>query len=442
MYSKLIYSTPFFISSLFIFVVGLFVCCRPRRPRGIGYLVALCFAAAVWTATEGMLYLGFETETNMAITYFQHLGSVPLPPLLLVFTLSFFGYDAWLNRKTLVGLATAAGAVLLLVWTNPLHHQVYRNYYLIDTGPVLMLGLHHGPLWWALMAYHYTLTAIVAILLYRTIRTATGPLRRHAALLLVLVCIVWGLNGVYVSGNSPVPNMDLGPLAFILVAVAMARGFYRHNFLGIYPIEKSAFFSTFEDPILVLDFKKRVLDLNPAAEKLLNIQAAGAIGRDIGEHLKTRLHLDELPETPSDDVLPVISKGENKYFELRGSMLKDKRGSGIGHIYIFHDITEQKHTDAAMRERERLRGVLEIAGTVCEDMAQPIDTIVDCSHRILDALSDGHPDHGKGLKLAEQTKRLEETARKLMGITRYKTRRYLGGRIIDIEEAAMPGEAQ
>lgn len=442
MYPELIYSTPFFISSISIFIVGLFLCCQPRRSRGLWYLVFLCFAAAVWTATEGLLYLGFDIDTNMRITYLQHLGIIPLTPMLLLFTLSFFGYDAWLNNKTLMGLAVAAALILLLVWTNPLHRQVYVDYYRIDTGPIQMLGLHHGFIWWAIMAYHYALTALVGFLLYRTTRTTTGPLGRHATLLLVLVCTVWFFNGVYVSGNSPVPNMDLGPLAFILVAAAMAGGFYRHNFLGIHPVAKSAFFNTLEDPILVMDTQMRLLDLNPAAERLLGIRAAGFVGRNIEAFLKKRLQMDKLPKTPSDEILPIIVKDEKRYFELRASELTDKRGTDIGHLYFFHDITERKSADDAMREHERLQGVLEIAGSVCEDMAQPIDTIIECASQVLGALPDEYPHHDTGLKLSAQTKRLKETAHKLLGITRYETRSYLRGNIIDIEKASSRGEAQ
>ena len=148
------------------------------------------------------------------------------------------------------------------------------------------------------------------------------------------------------------------------------------------------------------------------------------------------------PETPSDEILPILVKGEERYFELRASELKDKRGSDVGHLYVFHDITDRKHEDDAMREQERLQGVLEIAGRVCEDMAQPIDIIHRCASRVLDALPDGHPQHDKGLKLAAQTRRLKETAQRLMGITQYKTRSYLGSNIIDIEKASTHGEGQ
>ena len=56
------------------------------------------------------------------------------------------------------------------------------------------------------------------------------------------MAFVWFINAVYVSGNSPVPNMDISPIAFILVAGAMAWGFFRYGLLDISPVAKAEIF--------------------------------------------------------------------------------------------------------------------------------------------------------------------------------------------------------
>jgi hypothetical protein len=59
---------------------------------------------------------------------------------------------------------------------------------------------------------------------FRQIRTVSASmLRAQAILILSAVMIVWLLNAVYVTGKSPVPNMDLGPMAFVLMAVCIRR---------------------------------------------------------------------------------------------------------------------------------------------------------------------------------------------------------------------------
>jgi PAS domain-containing protein len=440
MYPELAYSAPFFISAISIFATGLFICFQPLHPLGFWYLVILCFSAAFWSLTEGMLYLGFPADTNMRITYIQHLGTVPLTPSALLFVLSFFRFDTPRTRELPLVLATIAIGILALVWTDPLHHLVYQGHYTIYTDPVPMLGLHHSPAWWLIMGYHYLLTLTIGVALFRVFVTTTGPLRLHAALVLTLLFVVWGCNAIYVTGNSPLPNMDMGPLTFILVAGVMAWGFYRFNFLDIHPIGRNTFFNAIENPILVLDTRKRLLDLNPAAEKVFNLRGGSSVGKHISDLLPGQPLLAEDPELAIIDEFPILCDGATRFFERHVSSLQNNKALDLGFIYTFHDVTERKKSENAMRESQRLQGVLDIAHAVCQDMQPPLDVILQCSEQIMEGLPADHPEYDRSVNLDSQIRRLEKTAHKLMGITRYKTRGYLTGRIIDIDMASTAEE--
>ncbi len=68
-----------------------------------------------------------------------------------------------------------------------------------------------------------------------------------AAVFILAVVVVWGVNGIYISGNSPVPNMDVGPLAFILVAMSMVWGFIHYDLLDTLPVAKAEIFNGLRD---------------------------------------------------------------------------------------------------------------------------------------------------------------------------------------------------
>ena len=57
--------------------------------------------------------------------------------------------------------------MIFLVWSNPLRKLFFTDYYTIETGPFRMLGLKHGPLWWVVIAYLYSLLAILTVILSR-----------------------------------------------------------------------------------------------------------------------------------------------------------------------------------------------------------------------------------------------------------------------------------
>ena len=435
METRISYCTPFFIAAIFIFIVALFTY-RRRRVRGGWHLTLVCITAAMWAATEGLLYLGLDLETNMRITCIQYLGIAPLPPLALLFILSVFGFDAWLTRLKITLLFMIAAAIIVLVWTNSLHHLVFVDYYKISTGPFPMIGLEHGTLWWVFIGYHYFLVAVMSLVLVQQVLTSSGFHRSQAGVILVAVAIVWLVNAVYISGNSPVPNMDISPLAFFLVAASMSWGFFRYSLLDITPVAKTEIFNGLKDPILVLDQKDRIMDINPAAESMFKVKAAESIGREIGLVLHDHPQLLELPEGIKPIEICLTLEKRECFFDLHVSLLYDRRGVKLGRVVVMHDTTVQTRTAEVVRKSEKLQGVFEMAGAVCHELNQPLMAISGYSELIAMKVKKDAPLHADIKKLAKQVEKMGRITQKLMSITKYETKEYLNRKIIDIEKSS------
>jgi len=94
------------------------------------------------------------------------------------------------------------------------------------------------------------------------------------------------------------------------------------------------------------------------------------------------------------------------------------------------------HEDS-LKEKERLQGVIEMAGAVSHEINQPLQIISTYT----DLLT--HPENNKNIKekqlekIAVQIKHIGKISRKLSKITKYKTRDYLKGiKIIDIDKSS------
>ena len=356
---RVIYCTPFFVAAMLIFVVALFTY-RRRKARGAWYLIFVCLAASFWAASEGMLYLGLGIESNILVTKLQYLGIVSLPPLALLCGISIFGFESWITRPRLFLLFLIALIVIILIWTNPMHKLIFTDYYTINSGPFPMLGLKHGLLWWMIILYHYSLIAMLSLVVLFQVLSSTGFHRAQAGVILVAVTVVWGFNAVYVSGNSPVPNIDIGPLAFTLVAASMAWGFFRYSLLDILPIARAEIFRGLDDAVIVIDEKDRIIDINPAAEALFGIDISEAIGQEacrfFGDHPQLHRLLGE--KNPTD--VSLITKGQERVYSIRESVLKDKRGAMLGRVIALRNITDRKQAEDELKEsEERYRGLVE-----------------------------------------------------------------------------------
>lgn len=94
---------------------------------------------------------------------------------------------------------------------------------------------------------------------------------------------------------------------------------------------------------------------------------------------------------------------------------------------------------AAAVEREKLNGVVEMAGAVCHELNQPLQVISSAAELLLLELEEDSPQYSDVRLIRKHMSRMGDLTRKLMAITDYRTRDYLSGKIIDIHSMPEAG---
>ncbi len=90
-----------------------------------------------------------------------------------------------------------------------------------------------------------------------------------------------------------------------------------------------------------------------------------------------------------------------------------------------------------LREKEKLQGVLEMAGAVCHEFNQPLQSISGFSELLLMETNRDDPGYAKLINIKTSCDRLGALTRKIMGITKYSAKPYVGKtRIVDLNKAA------
>ncbi len=102
------------------------------------------------------------------------------------------------------------------------------------------------------------------------------------------------------------------------------------------------------------------------------------------------------------------------------------------------DLTEQIRMENERIQHERMRGVLEMAGAVCHEINQPLMALQGymeiLASRLLPSIEGASTHIGR---IDEQIERIRKLTHKMMNITKYETKNYVGGeKIIDIEQSA------
>ena len=99
--------------------------------------------------------------------------------------------------------------------------------------------------------------------------------------------------------------------------------------------------------------------------------------------------------------------------------------------------TEHNRAEQQQLQRERLQGVLEMAGAVCHELNQPMQVIVAYCGLLSGDISQDSASYAYIEKIQQELDRIEEVTKKLMRVTTYQTKEYVEGiKIIDIDRAS------
>jgi signal transduction histidine kinase len=105
-------------------------------------------------------------------------------------------------------------------------------------------------------------------------------------------------------------------------------------------------------------------------------------------------------------------------------------------LLALEDITEARQHEQTLMEKERLATVVQMAGAVCHEMGQPLMVIQGFSELLAEDLGDEETLRSNILEIKNQVQRLGDITRKLSRLGQYRTKGYLGSKIIDIGAAS------
>jgi PAS domain S-box-containing protein len=207
-------------------------------------------------------------------------------------------------------------------------------------------------------------------------------------------------------------------------------------------------FQSQRDAIFILDSEMppKITDCNPSATRLfkysfdemrgssvellhVNNQKMDDFHEMLYRGIKDRgfFYLDDFRMRRKNGV---VFPTENTVVELI-----DKDGLRMGWISVVRDISKRKRGEKEAMEKERLQGVLEMAGAICHELNQPLQALYGYSQLLMMDIDDQHPLYDRISKIEHQVERVAAITGKLSETTRYKTKDYLNGKIIDIAKA-------
>lgn len=355
-----------------------------RRPTtGATSLALLAAAVTVWLVGYALQISGADWTTKVLWARTRYIGIVAVPVTWLTFALEYTGRTRWLNWRTWSLLCIEPVVTLALVWTNAWHNLIWiwQGTELDRRGPFPALHAPHGIAFWGHAVYAYSLMLAGLILLVQGLIRSQSLYRRQAGTVLVgvLVPLVGNLISTFVD---PFPHLDMTPFAFTVGGLILAWALFHFRLLDIVPVARDTLIEGMGDGVIVLDARNRVVDLNPAAQRILGRSPVEAIGQLGGAIFAGQLNLEESP--PDRGAMGgevVLEVGEEvRSFDPRITPLYDRRGHLTGRLIVLRDITGRKRAEEALQAakeaaEEANRAKSEFVSVVSHELGTPITSI-------------------------------------------------------------------
>jgi diguanylate cyclase (GGDEF)-like protein/PAS domain S-box-containing protein len=346
----LAYSITLFVGSVAAVVTAAVIW---RRQRGFGSAAA---ALALVGSSIWMLgYLGELNSTTLAPILFytkvQYVGVAIVPSAWLAFILQYSGFKYALNRPTLALLAGVPAAMLVMVFTNDLHHWVWTTRGIIEAGPFHRLDAGFGVGFWVFVGSAYAMLAVATFLTLQLMLRAHSAYRLQVLANVLAAAVPWVASIHDLFRFGAVTYLDLTPLAFTFTSAIMAWNLLRWRMIDLLPFARGVILESMVDALVVVDAGQRVVDLNRVASSLLGRSEESVVGQPLDDAWPDLAEYVRNPTQKASTFGQLLS-GQDRYFDVRVSPLRDLRGGLMGTVYALRDVSSRVATEEALRDSE------------------------------------------------------------------------------------------
>lgn len=388
MSNLIIYLFPYLVSAAVAAGLGVYLLRKQRKDSAFTWMALYMFSQTAWT----VLYVGeliapdipakvvwdsLQWLPTFAVAYtwlqfvFAYTNSPPKPP--------------WLLQALFIPLAI----FVVLIFTDPLHNLVYIEVNLESAPPFDALIYPFTPLIWTFVIYAYLLYLSGAALMLIKARSEVGSERTRKLIIVIgsalpaLLTLLLFIVDARIFGQR-----DVTPLASVIGSFIILWGLLRYRLFDVIPLARALVFDSLSQGLVVVDVENQIVDANPAALAIVGKTLPQILGQPFSKvYSDWSQVIDEFDQAHEiiTDVQSTSADGSIRHHELRIMAIRKPNGKLIGRLITYHDITDRKRAEFALRaaqQRARLLADVAFEGVTLHRNG----FMVDCNRAFLDLI--------------------------------------------------------
>ena len=337
--------TLIYLVATCVSVVAALLAFRVRRSPGGWWLFFLTIAITVWSLANTFDYSATTLSAHVTAAQFAYFGSFT-PVLFLLFAFRYSGRLRGPARWSVAWLFVVPLASLVAAFTNASHHLLWTGFLPVAGRPTILL-YQHGPVYWIVSLYSLGVALLATMVLVDTAVRARGIHRSQSILVAAASVLPWLGGAIYSAAPPSLVALDPS-LTFTVTAAILSWSMWRLKLLDLELVPREVIVEEMADGLLVLDCAARILEINPAAVRLLGLSGTpepGTLARDA---------IAGWPKLGEPGAKSIYEQLASTLVSPTGALLSIERspleGSGEGKacdLFMLRDVTAQVEAERA-----------------------------------------------------------------------------------------------
>ena len=345
---------PMILAGLIALICAFFVAQRERVP-GSTPLLGLILAVFIWAIAYAFELASAQLTFEILWAKVEYFGIPYVPMFMFIFAYEISQNTKKLTRRDLALLGIPAVIFTLLALTNGYHGWIWSEIGQKDMGNYYLLSLEHGFAFWLLIAYSYILLFIGTIFIVRRVYSSPAEFKVQSFIILAGAGITWLGNIIYVSGLSPIPELDFTPISFVISGIIFSVGLFRFGMLDIMPIAGEAVLESLDDVVIVVNSKNKVVFVNRSFEYFFRVPPSDLIGKSAVNAFAPWPSIKALVghnNTIRKEITAVSAENIAFIFDVRLFNIRWRTEQIMGSVIILSDITERRSAESRVVQQQ------------------------------------------------------------------------------------------
>jgi PAS domain-containing protein len=278
-----------FVSAIFLFtgifgliLISFVLAKKPSRTSNV--FILLLLAVSYYSITYGIELALTDPEQILLMIRIEYFGIVFIPPLWLIFVLTYTRHGDELKFPVYVLFFSIPVLTLTVINSGYLIPLLYQSVDFVKYGDLLLLSINPGLVYLLNASYFILAFAAGIIVLFDFLSGTYGIIKKQVTIIIYGAVIPLAVYIAYIFILGPYYHIDISPLAFLSVSVITFWALFRYRLFSLTPLAYDLVFHAIPSGVLVVDNSGYVIGANDSVDKLLECNIREDSGKLLSEY--------------------------------------------------------------------------------------------------------------------------------------------------------------